>query len=472
MSHTRITILAAALTMCGLLSAQSVTAAGFAVVTDNGDSGLGTLRQALEIDGATEIFIAPEVGDIEIFDSLTYNGPDPLTIWGSGQTVRTDLNINLLEVLSGANLAVAHVNFSGPGGWSIQHRGDLGTEAGKGIFLKVNTSQTGVVELNLESVSVSGVANHGIHVSDCDLADECGGGSGGGGDGSPASIIAAFRDVSISDVGNGKFDADGFRVDERGPGDIIFTAAGFSADGVGADGTELDEGDDGDVRTSITNAAFTNNGNYCDPAILEPFLPDEVEGEFDESEQVIEDQIPPEVTGSPDDSCFEREVDFYEGGFVEAYEFGIDLDDGIDIDEAGAGSLISSLNDSLIQGNLDEGVDFDEEQAGDVVVRFVGSTGKMNRDDGFKVSEEDDGDLSAVVLGVQSKSNGGKGIVLEEADDGTFTGIVRDTVTANNDDKDDTGIEAVQEDNPVGGTLEVRNSSITDGIDADGVEQI
>jgi hypothetical protein len=405
---------------------------------------------------------------------LSYGGTDPLTIWGSGQTVYTDQNINLLEVTMGANLTVAHLNFAGPGGWSILNRGDQPGPAGKGIFVQVNPNQTSDVEVNLDTVTVSGVANHGIHISDCSLADDCGSGSGGGGDGSVASIIATFRTVSVIDVGNGKFDADGFRVDERGDGDIIFTAVDLYADRVGADGVELDEGDAGDVRTSITGATLTNNGNYCDPAITEPFLPEETEGEFAPEDMVLEDDL--KVTGTPDDACFELETDLYppdgEGNeYVEEFEIALDLDDGIDIDEAGDGSLIGSLIDSLIRGNLDEGVDYDEAGEGDVAVRFVGSTAKQNRDDGFKVSEEDAGDVSGVVIGSLSQSNGGKGIVLEEEGDGDFTAVVRDTVTANNDDKDDTGLEAVQED-AGSGTLEVRDSSITDGIDTDGVVEI
>ena len=40
--------------------------------------------------------------------------------------------------------------------------------------------QTGTVEVYLDNVGVYGVGNHGIHISDCSLVDECGAGSGGG----------------------------------------------------------------------------------------------------------------------------------------------------------------------------------------------------------------------------------------------------------------------------------------------------
>ena len=72
---------------------------------------------------------------------------------------------------------------------------------------------------------------------------------------------------------------------------------------------------------------------------------------------------------------------------------------------------------------------------------------------------------------MESTDNGGKGIVLEEEDNGNVTVVVNDTLTENNDDSDKTGLEVVQEDKGQG-TLTVRNSSIVDGIDAEGVTVI
>jgi hypothetical protein len=259
-------------------------------------------------------------------------------------------------------------------------------------------------------------------------------------------------------------------VDDRGDGGIVFFARRSSFNEVGADGVELDEGNAGDVRAVAIGTDFSDNGGYCDPLVLEPFLPDPDEAEFDESEQVTPDQIPGEITGSPDDACFEREVDLYDSGFVEAYEFGIDLDDGIDIDEAGDGSLHASLIGSSVDRNLDEGVDFDEAGAGDVVTRYLRSSAWDNNDDGFKVSEEDGGTVDGKVVRSHAKDNGGKGFVFEEEGDGDLDVTVLRSSTSNNDDGDDTGIEVVQEDEGTG-SLKVRASKISDGIDAEGVEQ-
>lgn len=447
-------------------------AGGFAVVTNNNDAGSGSLREALEVQQANVVVIPRRIGDINITDTLEYSATSPLVIFGTGQTVSTLNNVTLLAITQGADVNVSNLNFAGPGGFSILNRGDQGsTPAGKGIFVDVRDDQTGTVNVVLNKVSVSGVANHGIHISDCSLADECGGGSSGGGEGSPASIALICNQCRVENAGNGKFDADGIRIDDRGDGDISAFFKDSSFTHVGADGVELDEGNDGSIFLKTVRTDFSDNGGYCDPEILGPFVPTPDEAEFDESEMVTLADIPGPVTGSPDDSCIEYAVDEYDSGFIEAYEFAIDLDDGIDLDEAGEGSLWTSMINSTINGNLDEGVDFDEADDGDIIASFVRTRATDNNDDGFKMSEEDGGNVYSDVRGSRAANNGGKGFVFEEADDGDLTVSVRGSSTANNDDSDDTGIEAVQEDEGTG-TLRVRGSNIADGIDLDGVEQI
>jgi hypothetical protein len=452
-----------------------VYAAPSYVVTSDEDSGAGTLREALNM-GYSSIRIAKSVGDITIDTTLEYAGESPVSIKGKGQTIRTSNNITLLAATRGADLSISDLAFEGPGGFDIYNRGDLNGPAGKGIFVDVRDDQTGTVKLVLSDVSVTGVANHGIHVSDCSLADDCGAGSGGGGEGSDASIMVVLNRVTVDDAGNGKFDADGLRVDERGEGsiDAFITSSTFS--NVGADGVELDEGNNGDVNAFIKFSDFTDNGGYCHPDIIGPFVPDPDEGKFDPEDQVTDADIPA-VFGSPDDSCIERAVDLYDADpvtgieYVEEFEFAIDTDDGIDIDEAGEGSLNSMMLLSTITGNLDEGVDYDEEDAGSINAVYVGTASSDNADDGYKHSEEGEGDVKARVVFSSATDNGGKGFVFEEEDEGDVAVKVVATQTANNDDSDDTGIEAVQEDEGTG-TLKVRNSDIADGIDTDGVDQI
>ncbi|MDX1696107.1 MAG: hypothetical protein R3208_20240 [Ketobacteraceae bacterium] len=456
----------------GTLAAATAQAGGFAFVTNGENDGHGSLRHALEVQQANYVIVAPYVSAIAVDGTLEYSSESPLTLIGTGQTISLPDNQTILAITQGANLRVSNLAFEGlKDFYSITNRGDLDGPAGKGIFVDVRDDQTGTVYVILNNVRVAGVANHGIHVSDCSLADDCGGGSGGAGDGSPASIYLAANNVTVTDAGNGKFDADGIRVDDRGAGSIYFTAFNSTFSNVGADGVELDEGDAGDVVVQTIATRFIDNGGYCDPILMASFIPSPDEAEFDESEQVAVSDIPGPVTGSPDDSCIEREVDLYDSGFVEAYEFGLDLDDGIDLDEAGEGGLYATMRSSLIVGNLDEGVDFDEEGDGNVQVAFLNTEASDNTDDGFKVSEEDGGGVEAYIRGSAAKNNGGKGIVLEEADAGNLEALVLKTTTYNNDDSDNTGIEAVQEDEGTG-TLRVRRSSIADGIDTDGVEEI
>ena len=439
------------------------------VVTSTANDGIGSLRAALALAAASEAASAVVIdapGDIAISETLVYDGTAPLAVLGADQAVTSQANITLLAVTGGADLDVTRLNFKGPGGFDINTR-DVGV-AGKGVFIAVPPAQTGTVLLLLNTVNVSGVAGHGIHVSDCDLADDCGGGGGGAGGGSAASIWIDLRDVTISDVGNGSFDADGLRVDERGPGNIIAQIVSSRFVGVGADGVELDEGQEGSVIVQAATTVFDANGIYCDPGVLEAYFPDEDEAEFERGARA-QAAIPGAVTGSPDDACIEREVELYGDGSVEAYEFSIDVDDGFDIDEAGPGGIHTTLDKITVTGNLDEGLDFDEEDAGSIVVWLNDSILKGNADDGLKLSEEDEGDVLAALNGVFALSNGGKGVVVEEEDAGDARVSVLFSTTRDNDEGDDTGIE-VDEDDAGDGSLLLHESTIADGFDADGIE--
>lgn len=458
--------------LAGLVAAASTgaQAGGFALVTNGMDDGQGSLRDAIENKQATTVVIAPSVGMVHLDSTLNYDSTEGLRIFGTGQTLKLDKNETLLSVNQGADLFLSNLTLEGkPGYFSIENRGDLnGETAGKGIFIDVRDDQTGTVNLTLKGVEVTGFANHGVHVSDCSLADACGAGSGGSGEGSPASISVTMLNSTIDDVGNGKFDADGLRVDDRGEGDIVFFSQNSRFSNVGADGVELDEGNDGSIYADVIATTFDANGNYCDPNLLKAYLPAEPEGEFEEGE-VTEDQIPPAVSGSLDDICFERSVDLYDDGSVEEYEIALDLDDGIDLDEAGDGSIYSFMVKSVITGNLDEGVDYDEEGEGDIEAAFIKNLGKNNNDDAFKLSEEDGGDVSVFVVNTKAIDNGGEGFTFEEADAGNLDALVIKTVASGNKKSKKDGIEAVQEDEGEG-TLRLINSDIPDGLKLEGVE--
>ena len=452
-----------------LLCAALPVGAESIAVTSNADAGIGTLRAALVTaarrNTATVIVIDVQ-NDIQIDETLIYDGTAPLSIIGSDHLVRTDQNVTLLAITNGANLQIAGLSFAGPGGFDINTRDR--DAAGKGLFVAVPVTRTGTVSLTLDRVKVFDVAGHGIHISDCDLADACGGGGGGGGGGSDAGISVNLRDVTVRDVGNGHFDADGLRVDERGVGSITALIWSSQFVGVGADGVELDEGQVGSVVVQVGHTRFEDNGVYCHPEVLRAYLPDPDEGDFKVGARAVAD-IPGPITGSPDDACFEREVDLYDDGSVEAYEFSIDVDDGFDVDEAGPGGIDATLVDVVVTGNLDEGLDFDEEDAGDIHLSVSGGDYSRNSDDGIKLSEEDAGDIKGAVIFVLASDNGGKGLVFEEEDGGDLEIGALNVSASGNDDGDETGMEAVQEDSGSGFVTFV-GPALADGMDVKGVE--
>lgn len=429
-------------------------------VTNGKDSGEGSMRAALEAvaAGKADSILVTTKEEIEITSTLAYNGMAPISIYGSGQTIESDKNIDLLAITKGADVNISGLKFEGPGGFSIQNRGDKNGEAGKGIFVNVRNDQTGTLTVNLNNVEVSGVAYHGIHVSDCDIAKDCGAGSGGEGGGSPASIAVNAYNVKIHNVGFGRVDGDGLRVDERNEGDIHFSAHNSSFTKVGADGVELDEGQDGNVVVNASNVDFSDNGAYCQKDLLQPLLPSPVEAEFKQGEFAA-NKVPAEITGSPDDKCFEREVDLYKDGTVEAYEFGIDFDDGFDIDEAGNGGIQTVLQSVTINNNLDEGLDFDEENDGDIQITIIDSSAEGNTDDGFKVTEEDNGNLNSLISSVKSKKNNGKGIVLESKNDGMVAALIENSETEENDKGQKSGLKIKGK-----GVITLKNSEIEDGF--------
>lgn len=468
MSPRRFSTTALAALLAGGLATAPALAAPL-LVTSAADNGPGTLRAALETasrSGQPATIVIGTATDIQLANFLNYWGTEPLEIIGAGQTITATRDFTVLNISQGADVTITNLTFAGPGGFDIENRSALGTGAGKGIFVDVRDDQTGTVEVELINVTVTGTAGHGIHVSDCTLADECGGGSGGAGEGSPASILLTLTNVTVEDTAYGRFDADGVRVDERGEGGIEFVATSSLFAGVGADGIELDEGQAGDVSAVISLSTFTDNGGYCDPELLEPFMPEEPEGAFDQG-AMMEDAIPGPITGSPDDGCFERAVDLYDDGSVEEYEFAIDVDDGFDIDEAGPGSMFVSVTGAVMTDNLDEGFDFDEEDGGDIFATYVDTEASGNTDDAYKHSEEGEGGVFGLVAGSSATENGGVGFVFEEEGDGDVEVAVLDSSSEGNDGGD-LGLEVVQEDGGTG-TLLVAGSDIVEGIEAEGV---
>lgn len=415
MTRTLCSILVVALLMPAVALAGSP-----AKVTNGNNDGPGSLRAALA-SGATTIRIKPSVSVISVTETLEYTGQAPLLIRGTGQTIDgsalTDNAAPIFEVTMGADLSIRNLSFDAGGGNEFGPYNRLNQGGGKGIFVDVPEDRTGVVSVKLTNVTVMGTGNHGVHISDCSLGDDCGGGSGGGGNGSPASIDVRLAGVLIEDNGNGKQDADGFRVDDRGDGDITFSVTNSAFIDNGADGVELDEGNNGDVIINVRNSVFDFNGEYC---MIGPFVPNDA----------CDDD------GDPD------------------------VDDAFDVDEAGPGSILGRVANLTIINNFDEGLDFDEEGSGGVDLVAVGIYSEGNTDEGIKVSEEDDGSNVVRMRNVTTDGD----LEFEEEDGGivdiTINGsCIGDDMKLAADDGDATTID---------GYYKARGTTVADSVEIEG----
>ena len=373
-----------------LLVSLLVPVAAFAappgMVTNGNNDGAGSLRAALA-SGVTKIIIKPSIATIVVTETLEYTGTMPLSINGTGQTIDgsalTDNFAPIFAVTDGADLSIRNLTFDAGGGNANGPYNRENQGGGKGIFVDVPFERTGVVSLELTNVTVTGTGNHGVHVSDCTLGDDCGGGSGGGGNGSTASIDVRLVDVVIIDNGNGKQDADGFRVDDRGDGSITFFATNSAFIDNGADGIELDEGNNGDVIINVTHSIFDFTGEY------------RLIGQF-----------------APGDACDD--------------DGPADVDDAFDVDEAGDGSVVGRVVGLTVVNNFDEGLDFDEEGTGGFDIHVVNVYAENNADESVKFSEEDDGNTVARLRRVTTDGDlefeeEGVGIV-DVAINGSFVG--------------------------------------------------
>ena len=237
--------------------------------------------------------------------------------------------------------------------------------------------------------------------------------------------------MEVIGAGNGKFDADGVRIDERNVGSIVFEAYASTFMGVGADGVELDEGNDGDVIVTVRGSVFDSNGAYCLPAPL------------DLSEPCVED----------DDG-----------------ELVLDLDDGFDIDEAGPGSLLGSIATSTAIDNLDEGLDFDEEGDGGVEFSFWSTEGMGNGDEAVKVSSANAGFVVTDLRNLTIMNNGNDGIELEAEDGDAEVHVRVNSVVSTGNDGD--GLKIAQENSVDLGTVRISGDSNIDSLDLENIEEL
>lgn len=220
----------------------------------------------------------------------------------------------------------------------------------EGIHVEVPDNATGTIQLVFSGVEIAGNGGHGLLVNDQDDPDDVD--SEGG---SAASLAVTIIDSRFHDNGYTVSDRDGIRINEGGDGQIDFTIRHSRADDNAADGIELDERGQGNVSIDVFRTRITRNGVF-DP---------------------------------------------------------LDLDDGFDIDEAGAGSILGQVVSSSANQNYEEGLDFNENGPGDLRVDLRDVEANGNREEGIDYEEDDDvaggGHLVAVMERVTTIGNGADG---------------------------------------------------------------
>ncbi|WP_250657584.1 hypothetical protein [Alkalimarinus coralli] len=101
-----------------------------------------------------------------------------------------------------------------------------------------------------------------------------------------------------------------------------------------------------------------------------------------------------------------------------------DLDDGFDIDEAGDGSILVNLYRVEANNNMDEGLDFDESGNGRLSITARRVVAENNSDEGIKADEEDAGDIGVNLVKVKVLASGDDGIQLTELGEGNISGFL------------------------------------------------
>lgn len=311
-------------------------------------------------------------------------------------------------VIDGAGLPAGSAGFRATGGGDLSVLG-LGVRRApaEGIVVAVPGTATGTVKVKLVNVAVENNGSHGILIND--QAEFFNDPESTSPLGSAASLDVQL--VAVRSLNNGftALDQDGIRINEGGEGTLKASISLANVTGNGGDGIELDERATGDASFSLIGSTLLRNGGY-DAA---------------------------------------------------------DFDDGIDVDEAGDGSILGSISFSKISENFEQGVDLNENDLGDLKVDMTLVEASDNKEEGIEYEEDDDvagggdivatliavkthrngaldgdaglklrekgtGDLNVKLIGVESSNNFVDGIFLREDAAGTLNGTLQSTKTLSN----------------------------------------
>jgi len=297
--------------LAGGLALSAATAAAGDVVKVTSGAELAAAIVLANSDRSIETIKCVSQGGCDFVGALpTYTGSHRLTIDGKDSTIDASgiTESDAFAATGGGKLKLMRLNFLG--GMS-------------GIYVEVPAGKQGNQRVELQRVTVSNAALHGVHISDSTNAD--------------AGIRLIVRASKIIANGFGGDDQDGVRVDETGEGQVFARVLGSLFRANGSDGLSLDETGAGGVSVNVARSKFLSNGpnpaNLTDP-----------DDGFDVDERGAGD-----VWLMISDSRFNK-----------------NFDDGIDIDERDGGTIFSNLEDVKANKNLDQGVSFDERLNGDV----------------------------------------------------------------------------------------------------------
>lgn len=125
--------------------------------------------------------------------------------------------------------------------------------------------------------------------------------------------------------------------------------------------------------------------------------------------------------------------------------------DGIEFDERGGGSAVFAVRNTSLLANgpftaadFDDGIDVDESGDGDVRGQFVEVKANDNFEQGIDLNENEAGDLKVTMNGVEALRNRQEGIEFEEDDDFAGGGNIEawlENITANGNRGGDAGLK-------------------------------
>jgi hypothetical protein len=383
---------------------------------------------------------------ITLTNTLTHAGSGPLEIDGRGATLVGPAGGDALDFTGGADLSIRDLTVQGSG----EH----------GIYVEVPAGRAGTLSVVVRSVALRDNGFAGLWIDD-QVHD------------SPASVSLQVLDSEVSGnntAGIGEeldydgvlaaADKDGIRVNEGGAGQLTLFMRNSHFFGNQADAIELDETGDGDVVSTVLNSTFNDNGDQLqfpddppagfpgDPADYEKDLEDGFDIDENDAGSVIAHFVNVEVNDNEDegidlDEPYDGSIEMTGNNIVANGNFGAGIKLTESEEQPGSdGDIIVDLSNVTANGSRDSrGMRLEEFQGGDVLGRIVRGTFDGNASDGFRIEQIDEGAIGFDFLNTAFTNNGGRGLRLEAA--GRVT-LVKPTFGGNaGGDRKTDGVEVV-----------------------------